>query len=160
MVLLFGRGKKEIVQEQKERKEIAEAVAEERKKQARLQFERKKAKAVARIRRPISKRFKGVAIKAGRRARKEIGRSIKGFAQKIGKPRESERETLVIIGGRPTRRIKGRVRVIRAGDTGLGGDFDEGLGVGGVGELGLSVGLLGEGPRKKKGKGLKPIRFF
>ncbi len=127
---------------------IKKAVARERVKQRILKFEARKAKAIERIRRPLSKRFKSVAVKAGKRARKDIGKSLRGFAQKIGKPREAEKETLVILGGQP-RRVKGRVRIIQPADTAL----DTGM------DLGLNVDLLGE-PRKRKQKRLKPIRFF
>ncbi len=147
--MVFGLGKK---LSGKERKEILKAVSEEKKKQARLKFEERKARAVARIRSPFSKKLKGVAVKAGRRAGKDIGKSLRGFAQKIGKPREEEKETLVILGGQPSRRIKGRVRVIQPADTGLGVGMDSGLG--------LSVDLLGNKPRKKRKRELEPIRFF
>ncbi len=148
--MVFGLGKKDIVIEQEEKAQIAIAVRAEKRKQARLKFETRKARAVARVKSPLSKKFRGIAVKAGRRAGKELGKSLTGFAQKIGKPREEEKETLVILGGKP-RRVKGRVRIIQPADTALGGDFGEGLG--------LSVGLLGE-PKKTKQRGLKPIRFF
>ena len=131
---------------------IKKAVARERAKQRLLKFEERKARAVERIRRPISKRFRGIAVKAGKRARKDIGKSLRGFAQKVGKPRESEKETLVILGGQP-RRVKGRVRIVQPADTAL----DVGMGTG----LGLNVDLLGDNPRKKrKGREIEPFRFF
>ena len=130
---------------------IRKATAKERARQKVLKFEERKARAIERIRRPLSRKFKGIAVKAGRRAGKDIGKSLKGFAQKIGKPSEAEKETVVIIGGRP-RRVKGRVRIVREQQE----TFGEGLGVGG--DLGLSVDLLGEKPRKQKR--LKPMRFF
>ena len=135
---------------------IGQAVAKERVKQRLLEFERRKARAIERVRRPplkvFGKKVKGVAVRAGKRARKDIGRSIEGFAQQIGKQREEEKETLVILGGRP-RRVKGRVRVITPPDTGLGMDIG--------GDLGLSVDLLGEKPKKRRKKEeLEPIRFF
>ena len=133
---------------------IKKAVAKEKVKQRISAFEERKARAVERIRRPplkvFRKKLRGVAVKAGRRAGKELGKSLKGFAQKIGKPREEEKETLVILGGKP-RRVKGRVRIIQPADTALG--------VGGMEGLGLNVGLLDDKPRRKQ-KGLKPIRFF
>lgn len=125
---------------------IRKEVAKERAKQRILKFERRKAKAVARIKRPPLKVFgrkvRGIAVKSGRRAGKELGKSLKGFAQKIGKPSEAEKETVIIIGGKP-KRVKGRVRVIRAQQEPFGGD------------LGLSVDLLGKQPRRKR-----PMRFF
>ncbi len=128
---------------------IKKEVAKEKAKLRIIKFEERKARAIERARNPLSRRFRGVAVKAGKRAGKDIGKSIKGFAQKIGKPRESEKETLVILGGRPSRRIKGKVRILRTADTGLG-----------LGDLGLGVGLM-DGPRKKrKGKELKPFKFF
>ncbi len=136
---------------------IKKEVAKEKAKQRIIAFEKRKARAIERARNPLSKRFKGIAVKAGRRTRKDIGKSLKGFAQKVGKPREGEKETLVILGGQPSRRIKGRVRIIRPADTGLGG----GLGVGMDTGLGLNVGLLDDKPRKRsKKQELKQFRFF
>ena len=133
---------------------IKKAVAREKVKQRLITFEKRKARAVERIRRPPLKVFgrkaRGIAVRAGRRAGKELGKSLTGFAQKIGKPKESEKETLVILGGQP-RRVKGRVRIIQPADTALG--------VGGMEGLGLNVGLLDDKPRRKQ-KRLKPIRFF
>ncbi len=138
---------------------IRKAEARERVKQRVLSFEKRKARAIERIRRPPLKVFgrkaRGIAVKAGRRAGKDIGKSLRGFAEKIGKPREAEKETLVILGGQPSRRLKGRVRIVRAQQEPFAGD----LGVGGMGDLGLNVDLLGERPRRKQKK-LKPIRFF
>ncbi len=148
--MVFGLGKRDIVIEQEEKAQIAIAVREEKRRQARLRFERKKARVVARVRSPLSKKFRGIAVKAGKRARKDIGKSIRGFAQKIGKPSEAEKETVVIIGGRP-KSVKGRVRVIREQQEPFGSGLDVG------GELGLNVDLFGEKPRKRK---QKPFRFF
>ncbi len=131
---------------------IRKVVAKEKVKQRIIAFEERKARAVARARNPLSKRFRGIAVKAGKRARKDIGKSLRGFAQKVGKPKESEKETLVILGGQP-RRVKGRVRIVQPADTALGGGFGEGLG--------LNVDLLGESSKRKtKQKGFKPMRFF
>lgn len=144
--LKFGKGLST-----KQRKEIISAVAEEKRKQARLKFEARKARAVERVRNPLSKRFRGVAVKAGERARKDIGKSLKGFAREIGKPKKVEKETIVIIDGKP-KRIKGRVRIVQPASSALSGGF---------GDLGLNVGLLGDEPRRKtKEKRFKPIRFF
>ncbi len=129
---------------------IKKAEARERAKQRVLAFEKRKARAVERIRRPPLKVFgrkvRGVAVKAGRRAGKDLGKSLRGFAEKIGKPRESEKETLVILGGQP-RRIKGRVRIVQPAESALD-----------IGDLGFGMGL-NDKPVKKQ-KGLKPIRFF
>ncbi len=131
---------------------IKKAVAREKVKQRILKFEKRKARAIERIRRPplkvFGKKVRGVAIKAGRRAGKDIEKSLRGLAQKIGKTKEEEKETLVILGGQ-SRRVKGRVRIVTPTETGL--DMSTGLG--------LNVGLLSEGPKKKR-KQLKPIRFF
>ena len=133
---------------------IRKAVAKEKAKQALLMFERRKAKAIARIRSPPIAKLERKLRKGIKLAGKDIGRSIKGFVQKIGKPSEAEKETVIIIGGTP-KRVKGRVRVIREQQEPFGG----GLGVGG--DLGLSVDLLSKGPKKKRrGRELKPIRFF
>ncbi|KKN42275.1 hypothetical protein LCGC14_0714750 [marine sediment metagenome] len=140
MVRLFGR---DPVRKKIERQIIREAVAKEKVKQRLLKFEKRKARAIERVRKPSP--FKGIAVKAGKRARKEIGKSIRGFAQKIGKPREEEKETLVILGGKP-RRVKGRVRIIQPVDSALD-----------LGDLGLNVDILGKQPRKTK---QKPFRFF
>ncbi len=125
---------------------IKKEVAKERARQRVLQFEKRKARAIERIRRPPLKVFgrkvRGVAVKAGRRAGKQIGKSIRGFAREVGKQREEEKETLVILGGQP-RKVKGRVRVVTPADTGLD-----------IGDLGLNVGLLDKPKRRK------PMRFF
>ncbi len=126
---------------------IRKAVAREKAKQRVLEFEKRKARAIGRARRPLGRKIKGIAVKAGRRAGKDIGKSLKRFAQKVGKSREEEKETLVILGGQ-SRRVKGRVRVVTPADTGLGMDTG----------LGLNVGLFNE--TSKKRKEIKPIRFF
>ena len=146
MVSLFGRGKRDIVIEQEEKAQIAIAVGEEKRRQAKLAFERKKARAVARIRSPFTRKLGKAVRKGAKIGRKEIGKSLMGFAQKIGKPSTAEKETVVIIGGTP-RRVKGRVRIVRAQEEPFG-------------DLGLGIDLLGEGSRRKKPKGLKPMRFF
>ncbi len=130
---------------------IKKEVAKEKVKQRLLKFEKRKARAIERVRRPplkvFGKKVKGIAVKAGRRAGKDIGKSLRRFAQKVGKPKEEEKETLVILGGQP-RRVKGRVRVVTPADIGLGADMGTGLG--------LNVGLLNDSPKKKR----KTIKFF
>ena len=155
--MVFGFRKKTKVEKVRGLAEdvlIKKAVGKEKVKQRLLAFEKRKARAVERIRRPPLKVFarkaRGIAVKAGKRARKDIGKSLRGFAEEIGKPREAEKETLVILGGRP-RRVKGRVRIVQPADSALD------LG----GELGLNVPLMDNGPkRKRKGKDLEPFRFF
>lgn len=97
------------------------------------------------------RKARGIAFKAGRRAGKELGQSLRGFAKKIGEPSKAEKETVIIIGGKP-KRVKGRVRIVRVQQEPFVGD----LGVGGMGDLGLSVNLFDEKPRKKR----KDFRFF
>ncbi len=155
MVSLFGRGKRDIVIEQEEKARIDQAVAEERKKQALLKFERRKAKAVARIRRPPIAKIGRRLRKGAKIAGKDLGKSLIGFARKVGKPSEAEKETVIIIGGKP-KRVKGRVRIVRAQPE----PFGEGLGVGMDEGLGLNVDLLGSQPKRRKQKGIKPFRFF
>ncbi len=147
MVRLFGR--RDPVRKQIEKEIIREAVVKEKAKQRISKFEKRKARAIARIRKPP---LRGIAVKAGRRARKELGKSLRGFAEKIGKPREAEKETLIIIGGQP-KRVKGRVRVIREQQEPFIGGLDLG------GDLGLSVDLEGS-KKKRRRKELKPMRFF
>lgn len=125
---------------------IKKEVAKEKAKLKVLKFEERKKRAIQRARNPLSRRFRGVAVKAGKRAGKDIGKSLRGFAQKVGKPRESEKETLVVLGGR-SRRVKGRVRIVQPADSALD-----------IGDLGLGLGL-NDKPVKKQ-KRLKPFRFF
>ena len=144
--MVFGLSKQERTSRRIKRKAeniiIRKEVAKETAKRKFSEFEERKARAVERARNPLSKRFRGIAIKAGRRTGKDIRKSIKGFAKKVGKPRTTEKETLVIIEGKQ-KKFKGKVRVQRQADIG----FD------------LGLGLMDE-PKRRKPKRLKPMRFF